>query len=99
MHALIVSMVATLWSCAIYDYTYRCVETSELCMHTLTMHILYAVKGARSSCILLKVRYYNILIAIVERDTRKYHEFIAGYCLRVRSTSKQYPRLRTSDIS
>ena len=35
---------------------------------------------------------YYILIAIVERDTRKYHEFIAGYCLRVRSTSKQYPR-------
>ena len=35
---------------------------------------------------------YYVLIAIVERDTRKYHQFIAGYCLRVRSTSKQYLR-------
>ena len=42
---------------------------------------------------------YYIVIAIVERGTRKYHEFIAGYCLRVRSTSKQYPRQWTSDVS
>ena len=30
--------------------------------------------------------YYRV-ITIVQRDTRKYHEFIAGYCSRVRSTS------------
>lgn len=34
----------------------------------------------------------TILIVIAEHDTRKYHGFIAGYCLRVHNTSNNIPK-------
>ena len=35
------------------------------------------------------------LIGVLECDTRKYHEFVAGYCLQLHSTSKECPRQGT----